>query len=100
MEQETRIHPRRHVLANWINEPDNPLVVLSPIDPCGHAASRFDLRHQRLKACPRVRQVMQYAYREGVIEDRAQRQMVNVRLDDMRILNRTRGSKSQVHRFA
>src|ERR1043165_10274707 len=63
-------------------------------------AAPFDLRGEREETFARARQVMQHADRESVIENRLERQLINIRLHDMRVRERACRRKRRLDRRA
>ena len=63
-------------------------------------SARFDLRRQRTKTSTRVGQMMKHANGKGVIEFACEGKLINVRLNDVRVLKMASRGKSSLDRRA
>src|SRR6266404_164364 len=98
LQQSPRVDAGRNFLAQRINETRYPFVILSTINPRGKITAGPDLRSKGDEASARIGQMMQHANGKPVIEDRSQRQTVDICLNDVGIFQSTGCGESRLHR--
>ena len=91
--------PRKEPLPERRDHVHDPTVALAAVHPGRDRAPGAQLRDERVEPTLGVGQVVQHADREGVVEHPLDRRSIDVRLDDVRVLEVARVGEGRINGF-